>query len=170
MSASPHRRRRWPFLLALAAMAAAVAAIIYVVALQAPGDVSNPNVEFNASQRAAQAAPGYHFVWPVYGYDRGRTRYLDSKLAPPFTQSWQWVAGSLIEFVAVRLLLDRFALTAAAKEHLNFTGPLAGLRAELRARAKPAAAKSRSYSACHGGHDSRGVSTHGSAASSATSR
>src|SRR5947209_413130 len=101
MSAFPHRRRRWPVLVALVAMAAAVAVIVYVVALQTPGDVSNPNVEFNAAQRAAEAAPGYRFVWPVYGYDRGRTRYLDSKLAPPFTQSWQWVAGSLIEFQPV---------------------------------------------------------------------
>ena len=49
-------------------------------------------------------------------------------------------AGSLIEFVAVRLVLDRFAVAAAAREHVGYTGPLAGLRADLRKRAKPPAA------------------------------
>jgi uncharacterized protein YbcC (UPF0753/DUF2309 family) len=36
--------------------------------------------------------------------------------------------GSLVEFLAVRLLLDRFALAHAAREALEFTGPLAILR------------------------------------------
>jgi uncharacterized protein YbcC (UPF0753/DUF2309 family) len=47
--------------------------------------------------------------------------------------------GSLIEFVAARLLLDRFALAHAAKERLGYAGPLAGLRDDLRARAAPPA-------------------------------
>jgi uncharacterized protein len=45
--------------------------------------------------------------------------------------------GSLFEFVAVRLILDRFSLAHAAREHLGYTGPLAGLRDELRKRVKP---------------------------------
>ncbi len=36
--------------------------------------------------------------------------------------------GSLIEFLAIRLLLDRFALTYTAREALGFTGPLTMLR------------------------------------------
>ena len=36
--------------------------------------------------------------------------------------------GSLVEFLAVRLLLDRFALADTAREALGFTGPLAMLR------------------------------------------
>jgi uncharacterized protein len=40
--------------------------------------------------------------------------------------------GSFIGFVAIRLLLERFALMHAARESLGYTGPLAGLRAELR--------------------------------------
>jgi uncharacterized protein YbcC (UPF0753/DUF2309 family) len=49
-------------------------------------------------------------------------------------------ADSLIGFVAVRLLLERFALAHAAREVLGFDGPLSGLRDFLRARiALPAA-------------------------------
>lgn len=47
--------------------------------------------------------------------------------------------GSLFEFLAVRLVLDRCALAHAAQEHLDYTGPLAGLRDELRQRVKPPA-------------------------------
>ncbi len=36
--------------------------------------------------------------------------------------------GSLVEFLAVRLILDRFSLAHAAQEDLGYTGPLAGLR------------------------------------------
>jgi uncharacterized protein len=43
-------------------------------------------------------------------------------------------AGSLHEFVAVRLLLERLALAQAAKERLGYSGPLAALRDFLRAR------------------------------------
>jgi uncharacterized protein YbcC (UPF0753/DUF2309 family) len=42
--------------------------------------------------------------------------------------------GSLTEFLAVRLVLDRLACSYAAEDALGFTGPLAGLRAELRKR------------------------------------
>jgi uncharacterized protein YbcC (UPF0753/DUF2309 family) len=46
-------------------------------------------------------------------------------------------AGSLIEFLAVRLLLDRFALEEAAREAMGYTGPLAGFRDAARARIDP---------------------------------
>ncbi|MBP3955794.1 DUF2309 domain-containing protein [Gemmata sp. G18] len=46
-------------------------------------------------------------------------------------------AGSLHEFVAVRLLLERLAVENAAREALDYTGPLTELRAHLRARLKP---------------------------------
>jgi uncharacterized protein YbcC (UPF0753/DUF2309 family) len=46
--------------------------------------------------------------------------------------------GSLVEFLAVRLLLDRLALAHAACTALGFTGPLANLREELRRRLGPA--------------------------------
>ncbi len=39
--------------------------------------------------------------------------------------------GSLVDFLAVRLLLDRHALAYTAREALGYTGPLAGLRETL---------------------------------------
>ena len=45
--------------------------------------------------------------------------------------------GSLHEFVAVRLLLDRFSLAHAAAEGLGYAGSLADLRNELRPRVPP---------------------------------
>ncbi|HEY1191518.1 MAG TPA: putative inorganic carbon transporter subunit DabA, partial [Gemmata sp.] len=50
--------------------------------------------------------------------------------------------GSLNEFVAVRLLLERFAVPFAAREGLRYTGPLAALREHLRASAPPAPRRS----------------------------
>ncbi|MBM3982727.1 MAG: DUF2309 domain-containing protein, partial [Planctomycetes bacterium] len=50
--------------------------------------------------------------------------------------------GSLEEFVAVRLMLERFAVAALARDELGYRGPLDGLRAELRARTPPAPAPS----------------------------
>jgi uncharacterized protein YbcC (UPF0753/DUF2309 family) len=46
--------------------------------------------------------------------------------------------GSLLGFVAVRLLLDRYALAHAARVELTYPGPLAGLRSELMKRLGPA--------------------------------
>jgi uncharacterized protein YbcC (UPF0753/DUF2309 family) len=45
--------------------------------------------------------------------------------------------GSLVEFLAVRLVLDRWALTYTAREALGFTGPLRELRDAARARVHP---------------------------------
>ena len=42
--------------------------------------------------------------------------------------------GSLVEFLAVRLLLDRFALAHTAREALGFSGPLSDLRRACRER------------------------------------
>jgi len=43
-------------------------------------------------------------------------------------------AGSLTEFLAVRLLLDRFALAEEARQAMGFSGPLAAFRDAARAR------------------------------------
>ncbi len=42
--------------------------------------------------------------------------------------------GSLTGFVAIRLILDRFALAFAARRALGFSGPLSSLRESIRAR------------------------------------
>lgn len=43
-------------------------------------------------------------------------------------------SDSLVDFVAVRLLLERFALRTVARDELDYEGPLAGLREALRRR------------------------------------
>jgi hypothetical protein len=47
------------------------------------------------------------------------------------------LAGSLVEFLAVRLILDRFALADRARDALGFEGPLGGLRKACRRRIEP---------------------------------
>ncbi len=51
--------------------------------------------------------------------------------------------GSLVEFVAIRLLLERFALRHDARATIGYDGPLDQLRERLRALSPPAAATSR---------------------------
>ena len=56
--------------------------------------------------------------------------------------------GSLIDFLAVRLLLERIALQAAARASLNYRGELATLRADLAARLpseRPSGEKQRAF-------------------------
>jgi uncharacterized protein YbcC (UPF0753/DUF2309 family) len=58
----------------------------------------------------------------------GITRFLEERsdrAVHPIPQ------GSLIEFLAIRLLLDRLALTHTAREAIGFDGPLSELRDEL---------------------------------------
>src|SRR5262249_11531035 len=45
--------------------------------------------------------------------------------------------GRLIEFVAIRLVLERLALAHLARRTLGYTGPLSALRDELRTRIGP---------------------------------
>lgn len=56
--------------------------------------------------------------------------------------------GSLVDFVAVRLLLEKFAVAAAARASLGWEGTLAAMRAELKARipsSRPASEKQRAF-------------------------
>src|SRR5262249_31049289 len=64
--------------------------------------------------------------------------------------------GSLTEFLAVRLILDRLSLAHAARETIGFTGPLAGLRDELRRRLRPAPPPAPGQPALHGFHPAQG--------------
>ena len=45
--------------------------------------------------------------------------------------------GSLMEYLAIRLLLERFALRYFARQTLDYSGPLSALRGELRKRVPP---------------------------------
>jgi outer membrane protein assembly factor BamB len=71
------------------------------------GDVSNPNVEFDAEPTETPApAPTKKraaFQWPLYGFSPTRRHYLAAPktLRPPFKRTWSWNAHSLLEFTPV---------------------------------------------------------------------
>jgi outer membrane protein assembly factor BamB len=107
------RRRRlvWAALVLVALVLAAGAVRLLT---GGPGDVSNPNVEFNAAPPAAPSTPKPKataskdpfddgFQWPMYGYTKDRARYLplDRPLRPPFTVRWRLSGSILLEFPPV---------------------------------------------------------------------
>jgi outer membrane protein assembly factor BamB len=93
-----HRR------LALAGIALLVLGVVGVVvayeALKRPGDVHNENAIFVPQKPKKELR---HTVsWPLYGYDRARTRYLPARgVKPPFRNLWRYKDGPLLEFPPV---------------------------------------------------------------------
>ncbi len=96
-----------------------VAAAVVVVALggvaafilsHAPGNVSHPDLQFTRPstttapvRKAPPAVVVDKFQWPWYGYDNGRTRFLQTpaRLAPPLRIGWHFFDGALLEFPPV---------------------------------------------------------------------
>ena len=116
------RGRRWPWVvLGGALVVAGVLAALVVFGRE--GDVSNPNVEFE-TQTAPPKAPladvppkgkhpfDDHFTWPVYGYDKARTKYLPTSIAlrPPFVKRWGVTGRILLEFTPVLCRRSAFLL------------------------------------------------------------
>ena len=68
--------------------------------LKRPADIHNADVTFVPQKPKKQRAKTV--AWPLYGYDRPRTRYLPSKrVKPPFRRSWRYKDGPLLEFPPV---------------------------------------------------------------------
>ncbi len=107
----PSSRRLRILLAAGLTVVVAGVAIAAVLILHSPSNVSHPSVEFTApSTTAAQTPPPPKkrkkaavntFLWPRYGYDAGRTRYLPSQLHPPFNIGWRFQDYALLEFPPV---------------------------------------------------------------------
>jgi outer membrane protein assembly factor BamB len=103
MPAHPRLRR---LVLAVVVLAALLASGFAILDARQPGDVSNPNVEFDARDRPTPVPVARHndatssFSWPTYGYDAGRTRYLPLKrrFRPPFAERWKRGGDVLLEF------------------------------------------------------------------------
>ena len=102
------RARRLAALAALLLVLAAGAAVVLI--LHKPHDVSNPGLSFTAppTTQTATTPPPAHpkpstFSWPLYGYDRARTRAFtgDATLHPPFRTAWRFGGNALIEFPPV---------------------------------------------------------------------
>ncbi len=105
---SPRRRRRILLGLGAAALLLAAAVVVFVLT-HGPGNVSNPNVEFQAGEAPAATPPKRavkrekDFVWPIYGYsaDRRRQVSVPHALRPPFRRKWFFNGGVLLEFPPV---------------------------------------------------------------------
>ncbi len=78
------------------------AAFAGMALLQRPGDISNPDVAFIKHKGVGKKpkAPVDHTIdWPRFGYDVGRSKFLDAQnVRPPFRRMWKYDGGELIEF------------------------------------------------------------------------
>jgi outer membrane protein assembly factor BamB len=129
MSSPPPRRRRG-LLVALVAVVLLAGGAAAFLAFRQPGDVSNPDVEFEAPTTATTAPEPKpkpkvdDFLWPTYGFDAARTRDFGDApdyLRPPFRRGWTYRGPVLIEFPpAIRgstlYLLDDDAMLRAIQK------------------------------------------------------
>jgi outer membrane protein assembly factor BamB len=106
------RRRLWRVVLALGVVIAGVAIAAVVIALNKPGNVSHPDLQFTtpttkAAQKTTTKAPpkkakkaGNSFVWPWYGLSAARTRQFvaPADLKPPLHVGWTYDGPALLEF------------------------------------------------------------------------
>jgi outer membrane protein assembly factor BamB len=82
------------------AVAVAVAILVGYELLKRPPDVHNPHVAFQPQRPKKQVRKTVD--WPLYGYDRARTRYLPAKgVKPPFRLLWHFSGRPLLEFPPV---------------------------------------------------------------------
>jgi len=87
---------------ALALAATAVAAPLAL--LKRPDDVSNPDAAFDRGAGAGvkeskKPQKKATVTWPRFGYDVGRSKFLDAPVVhPPFRKVWKYKGGDLIEF------------------------------------------------------------------------
>lgn len=78
--------------------------LAYALLNDRPGDVSNPDVEFQAptttTPTPAPKPEDRSFEWPEYGYTQARTRFfpLAEPARPPFPLRWSVRGNDLLEF------------------------------------------------------------------------
>ncbi len=109
---SPSRRWLRRGLVAGAVLLVAIGAAVAYVLLNAPGNVSHPNVHFTDSiaKPPAPRPKVSNFQWPWYGFNQVRTRdFPSSHLDPPFHVGWRFQDYALLEFPPV-LFRDRLYL------------------------------------------------------------
>jgi outer membrane protein assembly factor BamB len=94
------RRRLALALIAAAVLLLAAGAAFAYELLKRPADIHNADVPFHRQKPKAQKRETVS--WPLYGYDRARTRYLPAKgVKPPFQKKWRYTDGPLLEFPPV---------------------------------------------------------------------
>lgn len=92
-------------MLAALVLVAAGGAAAYLSFGKAPGDVSNPEVDFAPPKRPADKPPkkrrDTRVIWPTYGFTPQRTRHLVADLEPPYRRIWTFGGSKLVEFPPV---------------------------------------------------------------------
>ena len=104
----PRRRRTRVLLgvLGLLVLAGAAAAfVVYRAATDEPGNVSNPDVEFEQDAPPPEPEPQDTSRWPLYGYSKDHRRaYRPPREMPirgPWSKVWRRKASALLEFPPV---------------------------------------------------------------------
>lgn len=103
---SPRRRFARRLLVAVLILLVAVGGAATFVLLHAPKNVSHPSVSFTAPTSTLVAPPvpaAKPFVWPIFGYDAGRTRDFTAHadVQPPLHVGWKFGGNALLEFPPV---------------------------------------------------------------------
>lgn len=89
---------------AVALILAATAVFAAIALLKRPDDVSNADVAFDRKEKAgkAKAPPDRTVDWVRFGYDLGRSKFLNApRVGPPFRKVWKWQGKELIEFAPI---------------------------------------------------------------------
>lgn len=86
--------------LAIVVLVGAIGAFVAYQQLKRPADIHNADVAFQPQKPKVQKRKTVS--WPLYGYDRARSRYLPAKgVRPPFRKLWRYTDGPLLEFPPV---------------------------------------------------------------------
>ena len=116
---NPRRNLRRGLVAAAVVLVIAAGVVLYVL-LHAPHNVSHPNLSFTVPTATTPPPtpkrPHHHtvvqdtFVWPRYGYDAGRTRFVPNaaSLDPPLRVGWRYQDYALLEFPPVIYHRDLF--------------------------------------------------------------
>jgi outer membrane protein assembly factor BamB len=101
-----HDRRKLVAAIAATLVVLGVGAAIAYNELKRPGDVNRgTDVVFEEEQERPPVAKTTN--WPMFGYDRARTRSLPAnKVKPPFKRLWKYGANPLLEFPPIFVRLE----------------------------------------------------------------
>jgi outer membrane protein assembly factor BamB len=93
--------RRVTIALAAGAVGFVAAVVVGYELLKRPPDVHNPNASFKP-EKPKKRPKAKTVNWPIFGYDRARTRYLPAEgVKPPFRLLWHFGGRPLLEFPPV---------------------------------------------------------------------
>ena len=96
------REHRWATVALAVALLVAIGGVAGIAydELKRPADIHNTEVPFVPQKPKVQKRKTVS--WPLYGYDRARSRYLPAKgIKPPFQKKWRYTDGPLLEFPPV---------------------------------------------------------------------